>query len=869
MRLLVLLASAMLAAPALAQTPGSCTPGTAERFLDASNVQASLFTNGNLFFGGSTTSGDGYLVPKISGNSPLFAAGIWLSGTVNGEIRVAAARYGGYDFWPGPLNDDGTLPNPADCSAYDRIWVVNAFDLEAVDKGESPARDLAEWPVGLGAPTVDADGEPVAITSREQVIDLAAGERPELLGSQMAFWVMNDAGNDHNPGTPLGVEVQATAFVTVEDALPGAQDATFYRFRIVNRSPNTIENARWSFFTDPDLGDAGDDYVGTDTLRNMAFVYNDSNEDAAYGSPPPAVGYDILNHELVATSTFLGGGPSGTNDPGTPEEYYFYMQGLWGNGTPYYELNYGFEQTGAPTTTFMFPGDPPTQSFWSEVNVDGNGTDNPQGDRRLVATASFGDLAPGEAETVDLAIVFAFGSDNLDSITQIRAVSDGVQAAYDAGELFQRGPAPRRLAAPVLRSPDDGADLVQADTVRFAWDAVAGAEAYEIRWGPQPDDLTTGHRLVADTSIVLQPGGLTPTPGTRSVYWAVNALASGALGLRSTPRSLRAYQGGLLSLSDGSYAFVEVSGPDGTDPCAETAQSRDGCDEVAGNLVYDSFNSTGDYYLSEQGTGSQSVIGQYAPNDFEIRFTDTGSLGYWRFQEHGVLRVPFEIWDIGTVTPGEANDPADDVQLIPVFFADNGGTCAFDPAEIDPAPIEGYVASDRVYAYYPTTSYADFEAQFDPLVIAAPDQCYIDGASSAEANAYTTGTRPIQRQVFGSSSDAPMLPATGTVIRIYTTDPPPVSEEASPQAGDLRLGAPYPNPTASSLTIPYTLARSGPVELTMVDVLGRRVLERTTLRQLEGSHTATLDARALAPGVYVIRLRAGDETRTARITVVR
>ncbi|MEO0558776.1 MAG: T9SS type A sorting domain-containing protein, partial [Bacteroidota bacterium] len=253
-------------------------------------------------------------------------------------------------------------------------------------------------------------------------------------------------------------------------------------------------------------------------------------------------------------------------------------------------------------------------------------------------------------------------------------------------------------------------------------------------------------------------------------------------------------------------------------------------------------------------------------NDFEIRFTDTGSLGYFRFQGYDVIRVPYEIWDIGPVAPGEANDPADDVRLIPVLFADSGGTCDFQYGEIAEEATLGHPATDRIYAYYPSTSYADFDAAVADSVAAAPDGCY---RSLESLNAFTTGTRPIQRQVFASPSDISTLPGTGTVIRIYTTDPPPVSEEASPQAGALRLGTPYPNPTTRSLTVPYTLVRPSAVELAVYDVLGRRVVELVSTRQPEGSHTTTLDASALAPGVYVIRLRAGDETRTTRVTVVR
>ena len=882
MRALCLLAAALVASPVLAQPPGSCTLGTAQRTLDVSNVQASVFNNGNLFFGGSTTSGDGYLVPKISSPyslSPIFASAIWIGGTVNSETRVSAARYGDYLFRPGPLNADGTLPNASDCSAFDRIWVVNVAEIDAYEAGGSPARDLAEWPVGLGAPTVDANGDPVAVSSPDQVIDLAAGERPDLHGSQTAFWVMNDVGapRSGNQTAPLGVEVQVTAFVIADDALPGASESSFYRFTVINRSANTIENARFSFFTDPDLGGAGDDYMGTDTTRGMAFVYNSHAEDSAYGIPP-AIGFDLLSG-LAATSTFIGGGIAGVLDPGTPTEYYNYMQGLWADGSQIRESGIGFNQTQGDITTFMYTGDPVTGAFWSEVNPDEHGP-SPFGDRRAVGSANLETLAPGDTARVDVGVLFAQGTDYLDSITELRAVSDGVQAAYDAGTLSQRGGDLAILSAPVLIGPDDDSYLAQVDTLEFEWQAVQGAEGYQIKWdtsatGPFVKGITS-----TETSLRIAARNLISETGVHTVFWRVTALASGAIGVPSDVRSATIFRGGALVLSSGQLGYVEVAAPGGADPCGASAASTTGCDEVFGNPVYHSLNSTAEYYFSEamgSHTGSEATIGEYAPNDFEIRFTETGSLGAYRFQDGNIIRVPFEVWDIGPVKPGQPNDPADDVRLIPVLFADNAGTCAFDAAEVPDgqATFGGYVETDRIYAYYPATSYADFEAAFAGLVETASENCYADEADAADAFIDFNLTRPIQRQVFGSLATSPTLPGTGTVIRMYTADPPdgdprqPVADEETPHTNGLALHAPHPNPSASTIHIPYTLPVSGTVELAVVDVLGREVRRLVEARQPEGAHTAQLDASALAPGVYVIRLRAGDETRTRRVTIVR
>ncbi|GAB5536671.1 MAG: hypothetical protein Rubg2KO_29200 [Rubricoccaceae bacterium] len=445
-----------------AQAVGSCVTGTAQRVLENSVLQVSVFNTGGLFFGGSTTSGDGYLIPKQNGVSPLFAAGLWLGGRVDGELRVAGARYGGYDFWPGPLEDAERLP--ADCSAHDRIYVVSREDIRQYYITGTATDDLRDWPHQLGAPVIDGDGDSTNY-------DLRAGDQPELIGDMAAWWVMNDAGNDHNPGLPLGVEVRVHAFV-YGTATPGVinpvlSQTSFYRYEIVNRAGRPIEQMYATLFSDPDLGDAGDDYIGTDTLRHMVFVYNDSNEDSAYGTAPPALGIQILrgpiglangrddnfdgvvdepDEEMRATSsgTFIGGGPDGTSDPGLPSQYYNYMQGFWGNGTPYYEYRTGFQQaaSGARTTRFVYAGDPVTESFWSEVNSDGNGTHNPQGDRRMLVSTGPFRLEPDSSIVLLVAMPYGQGTDHLNSISEMRGYASTLQRVAAAGAFVSSYPVP-------------------------------------------------------------------------------------------------------------------------------------------------------------------------------------------------------------------------------------------------------------------------------------------------------------------------------------------------------------------------------------------------------------------------------------------
>ena len=97
------------------------------------------------------------------------------------------------------------------------------------------------------------------------------------------YWIMNDAGNRHETfkTDPLGVEVRTSAFGFNNDSFLG--HSTFYRYRITNRSSETIDSMFVGRFSDPDLGDFDDDRVGTDTTLSMVYTYNADNQDESDG----------------------------------------------------------------------------------------------------------------------------------------------------------------------------------------------------------------------------------------------------------------------------------------------------------------------------------------------------------------------------------------------------------------------------------------------------------------------------------------------------------------------------------------------------------------------------------------------------------
>ena len=122
---------------------------------------------------------------------------------------------------------------------------------------------------------------------------------------------------------------------------------------------------------------------------------------------------------------------------------------------------------------------------------------------------------------------------------------------------------------------------------------------------------------------------------------------------------------------------------------------------------------------------------------------------------------------------------------------------------------------------------------------------------------------PTPAKVAPEAQAAQPLPEGWEVIELGTDDAPLATTD--PEAS---FGAVFPNPTAGSVTLPFTLAADADVRISVVDALGREVLVATDARQA-GAQRATLNTSGLAPGVYVVRLDAAGTVRSQRLVVAR
>ena len=100
-----------------------------------------------------------------------------------------------------------------------------------------------------------------------------------------------------------------------------------------------------------------------------------------------------------------------------------------------------------------------------------------------------------------------------------------------------------------------------------------------------------------------------------------------------------------------------------------------------------------------------------------------------------------------------------------------------------------------------------------------------------------------------------------------------VEINGSSQSG-LWLAPIAPNPARTRAQVSFSLTRSGPVNLVVYDVAGRRVRSLVDAERGAGTHTETWDLRdeqgqAVAPGLYLMRLEAEGEILTSRLTRIR
>jgi hypothetical protein len=396
--------------------------------LDINNVQASVWNNGSMFWDLQNTGQ--YEVPKGSGKNTMFADGFWIGGKdPSGNLHIAAQTYrqSGNDFWPGPVDTITPTIDPVTYQQYDNIWKIDRLTVDAfitqfgwgnVTNGSYPVPDvILQWPA-QGSGNYSRNLAPFVDYNNDGLYNPYDGDYPDIKGDQMLWCVFNDVHNVHTEtnGSKLGIEVQCSAYAyncpLVNDSESVINNTTFYHYKIFNRSANSYDSVYVGKFTNINLGNSLDDYIGCDSALNIAYTYNGDNIDdgsTGYGFNPPIQNIVYLS-DTMKHAVFYDNNFSIMGHPTSASHYYSYMKSFWKDGT---RITYGGNGNGSGTgatntpTNFMYPGNPydPAPSTWNETNAG-----NTPGDRRMMTSAgpfSF----PAQSEK-DFDIAYVWTRDN-------------------------------------------------------------------------------------------------------------------------------------------------------------------------------------------------------------------------------------------------------------------------------------------------------------------------------------------------------------------------------------------------------------------------------------------------------------------------
>jgi len=374
-----------------------------------------------------------------------FADGLWWGASVSGE----KSANGSYFIWSGVragiIFPDGTPSDPTD-SLY-KIWKIRR-DWQSLPPG--PERDQYEfdyknWPAEIGAPWIDINGDGIFTRG----VDL-----PDFIGDETLWYVSNDLDTAKSLSVfgslPIGLEFQVTTWGYDSELL---KDAVFKKYKVINKGNNTADDMILGFWSDDDLGDAGDDYPGCDSLLNMGYIFNGDNDDQGfYGTPPPAIGRMIIQAPIIPAaatdSARFGEGwrkgflnlrmsayspgfknwiplpidpPSGIYD-GTIEVHNL-LHGLHNFGDSLINPHTGYG------TIFPLTGDPESATGW----YCGTGWPGgpPTGDRRSLIPSGPFSLAPGDTNEFVIAVFLQKGTDNLNSVTKLKEYANYLQQWYN------------------------------------------------------------------------------------------------------------------------------------------------------------------------------------------------------------------------------------------------------------------------------------------------------------------------------------------------------------------------------------------------------------------------------------------------------
>lgn len=417
--------------------------------LETKTISSSFNYYGTLF---STDAQSGKLNPlSDTAKTAVYTGALWLWGLDSANNSVTAVQTFPHQTTGAPKTDFSAGPvatnyvDSARKAKYERLWKLSLDEINTHKNnyntpGYTAPLEILEWP----AHGDTSNGEswrlaPFADLNGNELYEPQAGEYPVIRGDEAIYMIFNDAyrPNYQSPST-LKMEVHLMAYI-YDDSTQAMQNTVFLAYRIINRSGKDLTHFKAALFLDYDLGNGLNDLGGSDSLTNLAYVYNASNRDDGangFGLNPPAAGAKSLGGQ-AAGALFYENNSQFTGNPSTAMEYANLIQLKWKNGLPLVLENpsgLGATQNGDGYA----PGGTPTTSW--HYNESENWYANPNNfkDIRSLLSMPTRQFNADEQLCYDFAVSFAHDSSNHSSFKPYRSVialknqMNSVQQFYDA-----------------------------------------------------------------------------------------------------------------------------------------------------------------------------------------------------------------------------------------------------------------------------------------------------------------------------------------------------------------------------------------------------------------------------------------------------
>jgi hypothetical protein len=391
--------------------------------------------------------------------SVVFEDGLIWGGVHQDSIKVGGSTYR-HGLQAGKILPSGKADDPSKDKYrvykvredWDEVNPVRDANNNGIPDIKEYEKDYREWPVEDGAPWIDVDMD----GKFTRGID-----KPKITGDEMLWYVSNDLDSSRTyrlyNSPPIGLEIQSS--VSAFDFPGKIGNTVFRKYKIINKSSDTVKNMYFAMWSDADVGNRSDDYAGCRPDLNLGYVYNgDDFDNEVYKDKPPAVGYQLVQGPIVPSpndsARYNGKWIEGYKNlpltsftfeiitqfwqpPLTERGVYNFLRGYTVEGN-----NYIDPYTGEPVK-YVVQGNPVEGTGWYEGEGYPGGPS--PGERKIYSPTGPVNMAPGDTQVVVFSTQVAQGENRLESVAELWKSAKAVQHFYNLNYNYASPPPKPKL----------------------------------------------------------------------------------------------------------------------------------------------------------------------------------------------------------------------------------------------------------------------------------------------------------------------------------------------------------------------------------------------------------------------------------------